>query len=133
MLAITGPLLRRGVPRARVLLAAAIVSAGAALVEGIGATSLAGFLYALGALAGEAAFSVYLTAVAALILIVSAVALDGRAALPLPTGAQALAIGYLGLAVTAGAFIAWYAGLARLGVERAGLFAGLIPISTVIV
>jgi drug/metabolite transporter (DMT)-like permease len=34
------------------------------------------------------------------------------------------------VAVTAIAFVAWYSGVQRLGVEHAGLFAGLIPVST---
>jgi drug/metabolite transporter (DMT)-like permease len=34
--------------------------------------------------------------------------------------------------VTAIAFVAWYSSVGRLGVERAGLFAGLIPVSTLL-
>jgi drug/metabolite transporter (DMT)-like permease len=31
-----------------------------------------------------------------------------------------------------GGFLAWFSGLSRLGVERTGLFAGIIPISALI-
>jgi hypothetical protein len=33
------------------------------------------------------------------------------------------------MVVTTIGFVAWYSGVARLGVERAGLFAGLIPVA----
>ena len=39
---------------------------------------------------------------------------------------------YLGVVVTAGAFIAWYAAIVRLGVERAGLVVGLVPIAALV-
>jgi len=65
---------------------------------------------------------------ASALLAVAAVVVDGPDALPIPDLAEAVAIGYLGVLVTAGAFIAWYGGVARIGVERAGLFAGLIPL-----
>ena len=54
---------------------------------------------------------------------------EGPAALVLPTGAQGLALAWLGLVVTSTGFVAWYSGVARLGVERAGLFTGLIPVA----
>jgi EamA-like transporter family len=61
---------------------------------------------------------------------VAAVLVDGGQALPLPSSEERAAIGYLAVAVTAIAFAAWYSGDQRLGVERAGLFADLIPVST---
>lgn len=148
VLALIGPLMERRAPSARVLAAGIIVSAGAAIVQGTGASSTAGLLFAFGALAGEAAFSLlavsllprlgplvlsaYVCGIAGLALLFGAIATGGAAALPPPSTIEAAAIGYLGLAVTAGAFIAWYTSIGLLGVERAGLFAGLIPISTLL-
>src|SRR6266511_3749229 len=39
-----------------------------------------------------------------------------------------LALAWLAVATPA-AFVAWYSGLGRLGVDRAGRFAGLIPVA----
>jgi drug/metabolite transporter (DMT)-like permease len=36
------------------------------------------------------------------------------------------------LMVTALAFVLWYSGMARLGAERAGLFAGLVPVAALL-
>jgi drug/metabolite transporter (DMT)-like permease len=71
-------------------------------------------------------------AMAAAGLGVAAILVDGSRALPLPSAEEGAAIAYLAVAVTAVAFVAWYSGVQRLGVERAGLFAGLIPVSTLI-
>ena len=57
-----------------------------------------------------------------------ALAVDG-AALPTPTTAEALALVYLAVGVTTGGFLLWYSSIRLLGVERAGLFAGVLPIS----
>jgi drug/metabolite transporter (DMT)-like permease len=145
-LALVGPVLARRAPVGRVVAAAAVVTVGAAVVHGVGDTTLAGFLLSLGALAGEALFSLlavsllprlgplvlsaYVCAMAAAGLGALAALLDGGRALPLPTAEEGAAIAYLAVAVTAAAFVAWYSGVERLGVERAGLFAGLIPVST---
>jgi drug/metabolite transporter (DMT)-like permease len=146
VLALTGPLLARRAPVARVVAAALVVTVGAAVVQGVGDTTLAGFLLSLGALVGEALFSLlavsllprlgpvvlsaYVCTMAATGLGATAVLVDGNQALPLPNAEEAAAIAYLAVAVTAIAFVAWYSGVERLGVERAGLFAGLIPVST---
>jgi drug/metabolite transporter (DMT)-like permease len=146
VLALAAPLLARRAPVARVVAAAIVVTVGAAVVQGFGDTSLAGLLLSLGALVGEALFSLlavallprlgpvvlstYVCAMAAGGLAVAAVLVDGGQALPLPSAEETAAIAYLAVAVTAIAFVAWYAGVERLGVERAGLFAGLIPVST---
>jgi drug/metabolite transporter (DMT)-like permease len=148
VLALTGPLLARRPPVGRVVAAAVVVTVGAAVVQGVGETTLEGFLLSLGALAGEALFSLlavsllprlgpvvlsaYACALAAAGLGAAAVLVDGDNALPLPSSEEAAAITYLAVAVTAIAFVAWYSGIQRLGVERAGLFAGLIPVSTLL-
>lgn len=145
LLALAGPLLRGRSPTYRLLGGALLVSMGAVAAQWAGGTSPLGLLWSLCALAGEAAFSLlavpllphlgavalsfYACAVASVVLALGAIAVDGRRALPVPTPAQAGALAYLAFAVTAGAFLAWYTALARLGPERAGLFSGLIPVS----
>jgi drug/metabolite transporter (DMT)-like permease len=135
VLALTGPLLARRAPVARVVAAAFVVAVGAAVVQGVGDTTLAGFLLSLGALAGEALFSLlalsllprlgpvvlstYVCAIAASGLALAALLVDGDGALPLPTAEEAAATAYLALAMTAIAVVAWYTGVERLGVERA--------------
>lgn len=48
-----------------------------------------------------------------------------------PTMGEAAALAYLALVLTVGAFLLWYLGLQRLGVARAGLFVGVLPMATV--
>ncbi len=76
--------------------------------------------------------STYVCGVASVLLAVVALIADGTQALPMPTTAEGGALLYLALAVTAGGFLAWDSGVARLGVDRAGLFAGLIPVSALL-
>ena len=47
-----------------------------------------------------------------------------------PTPTQLAALAYLTIAVTALVFLAWYAAMERLGVDRTGLFNGLIPVAS---
>jgi drug/metabolite transporter (DMT)-like permease len=147
-LAIAGPITRRRRPRVRMLWAAVVVSAGAAVVQGAGSTGMLGVLLSVGVLACEVAFSLlavpilpalgplalstYVTILASVMLGVASLVVNGRHALPPLTLAQVTVIGYLGLGATTCAFVAWYAGIQRIGAERAGLFAGLAPISTLI-
>jgi drug/metabolite transporter (DMT)-like permease len=147
-LAVAGPIAQRRRPRPRILWAAAIVSAGAAAVQGAGTASLPGLLLSFGVLGCEVAFSLlavpilprlgslalstYVTALASLLLALAAAVVDGAHALPTPTLPQTIVIGYLGLAATTCAFVAWYASIVRIGAERAGLFAGLAPISALL-
>jgi drug/metabolite transporter (DMT)-like permease len=145
-LALVGPALARRAPSPRVLLAAVIVTAGAAAAQGEGgSTTIAGLFFALGALAGEVLFSllavpmlprlgplpvtVYACTAASLMLATAAIVRDGTGAGPAPSLTEVAATLYLALVVTASAIVAWYAGVGRLGVERAGLFAGLIPVA----
>ena len=46
-----------------------------------------------------------------------------------PTASQAAALAYLAVVVTAIVFLAWYSAVEKLGVERVGLFSGVIPVS----
>ncbi len=148
VLAIVGPLLAGRRPSRRIIMAAGIVVLGAAIVEGIGSAQFSGVLFALGALAGEACFSLLAVpllprlgplvlsassaALAGLISLVLGLVISGTELLQRPTTKEGMALVYLTIVVTAGAFVAWYAGVARLGVEYAGLFAGLIPISALV-
>jgi drug/metabolite transporter (DMT)-like permease len=110
--------------------------------------SLLGLALSLGALACEAAFSLlavplltslgpravstYACLFAAPILLASGLLLDGAAVVALPSLEEGAALGYLAAMVTAGGFVLWYSGVDRLGVERAGLFAGILPVSALL-
>jgi drug/metabolite transporter (DMT)-like permease len=148
VLALAGPVLARSRPSGRVLTAAIVVVAGATVTTGLGSGSLTGLGYAIGALACEACFSLlaipllpklgpvrvsaYTAGVAVpLLLLVGAVA-DGTGVLRLPTAAEAAALLYLATVVSAGAFFLWYDALPRLGADRAGLFAGMVPVGAIV-
>jgi uncharacterized glyoxalase superfamily protein PhnB/drug/metabolite transporter (DMT)-like permease len=149
VLAIAGPLLEGRAPAARLLVAATVVVLGAALVQGVGRTSWAAFGLSLLALAGEAAYSLVavpilprlgpvgvstrICVIAAVALAVAGLALDGTSAFETPSGGEVAAIAFLAVVVTALAFVAWYESIGRLGVERTGLFAGLLPVSALVV
>lgn len=139
------PLMERRRPAPRLVAAAVVVTVGAGLANGLGGGSLPGLLLALGALAGEVSFSLlaipllprlgplrvsaYSAAAAAPMLLVAGLVVDGAGVLRTPTPKETAGLAYLSLFVTAGAFIVWYDALGRIGADRAGLFAGLIPVS----
>ncbi|WP_206282880.1 DMT family transporter [Streptomyces chilikensis] len=148
VLALVGPLTERRRPAPRTVGAALVVALGTAVAAGLGSGSLKGLLLALGALAGEVAFSLlavpllpklgalrvaaYPAALSVPMLLAASVVLDGTDSLRLPTLGQAAAFGYLGVIVTAIAFFLWYDALRRLGADRAGLFAGLVPVGALL-
>jgi drug/metabolite transporter (DMT)-like permease len=135
----------RRLPAPRLLAAALIVVVGAALVQGGGRASSQGLGWAIVALACEAAFtllavpvlrrlgaisvSIHTTWMAAAMLGVLALTIDGGAALPPMDGGEILAVAYLAIVLTALAFVLWYSAVDRLGPATAGLFAGLMPIA----
>lgn len=150
LLALAGPLAARRAPDPRLVGAAVLVTVGAAAVQGLGG-GMGGtaFGLALGALAGEAAFSLlaapllpalgplgvslWAALLAAPQLLVAGLVLDGPAGvLAVPTAAEGLALLYMAVVVTAVAFLLWYGAVDRLGVERAGLFAGVLPVSALL-
>lgn len=148
VLAFAGPLLERRPVSPRVVGAAVVVAAGAAGVQWAGGGITAtGLLLALGALACEAAFSLlavphlarlgslavstYACLFAVPMLAAWSLIADG-ATLPLPDADQAAAIAYLGLGVTGLGFVCWYSAVGLLGVERAGLFSGVLPVSALV-
>ena len=127
-----------------------MVTAGSAAARLGGATgpafSAAGLAWSAGALAGVVgtsllaapilprlgalAVTTYACTLAGLLLLAAAVvarSVGGPPILRTPTPAQLAALAYLTIAVTALVLIAWYGALERLGVDRTGLFNGLIP------
>jgi drug/metabolite transporter (DMT)-like permease len=148
VLALLGPVLARSRPSGRVLAAAAVVVAGATVATGLGGGSLSGLPYAVGALACEACFSLlalpllprlgpvrvsaYSEAVAVPVLLLIGVVADGNGILRVPTMAETAALVYLATVVSAGAFLLWYDALPRLGADRAGLFAGVVPVGAIV-
>jgi drug/metabolite transporter (DMT)-like permease len=148
VMARAGPLQQRRRPSPRIVIAALIVAAGATLASGLGSGSLEGFLWSLGALAGEAGFSLlavpllpklgpilvsaYAAAFAAPMLLAAGLLVDGTGVVRMPTAGEAVAFTYISLFITVGVFILWYDSLGRLGADRAALFNGIIPISAVV-
>jgi drug/metabolite transporter (DMT)-like permease len=143
IMALVAPLMRGQRPAVRLVAAAAVVIGGGALVHGGGHADAVGLLAALGTLAGEVLFSLLavpmlprlgplrISALSCLLavpmLLGAAVATGELARVRLPTLPEAAGYAYLGGLLTVTAFLAWYAGLGRLGPERAGLFVGLLP------
>ena len=141
-------------PTRRVLLAAAVVTAGSAAAQ-LGGTagpgpawSGTGLLLSAGALGGAVgtsllaapvlprlgalAVTIYACGLAGVLLLAAAAVASadgGPPILRVPTAAQLAALSYLAVAVTAIVVLAWYAAMKRLGVDRTGLFNGLIPIT----
>jgi drug/metabolite transporter (DMT)-like permease len=147
ILAIAAPLMAGRRPAARTVAAAGVVTLGAGVANGFGGGSLAGFALALAALGGEVCFSLLAlpllprigairlsgyAAAAAVPLLVAAALVTGGPIVRMPTVPEAAGLGYLTVVVTVGAFLLWYDALDRLGADRAGLFAGFIPISAVV-
>jgi drug/metabolite transporter (DMT)-like permease len=148
ILALVGPLLAGSRPSGRVLAAALVVVVGATITTGLGGGSVIGLLYAVGALACEACFSLlalpllprlgpirvsaYTQTIAVPVLLLVGALADGSGMLRPPTAAEAASLLYLSLVVSAGAFLLWYDALGRLGADRAGLFAGVLPLGAVV-
>ncbi len=148
VLAVLGPLQRRDPLRLPLLVAALAAVVGTGLVHGAGQSSWNGLVMAVGALLGEVAFTLIAVpllprlgavtvstagcAIAATQLACLAPLWHGSGWGRRPEPAEALAIVFLAVAVTAIAFVLWYDALARIGAEAAGLSAGLVPVSAVI-
>ena len=145
VLALAGPLLEGRPLSPRVITAAVVVAVGAAGVQWAGGgMTTAGLLFALGALACEAGFSLlalpylarlgplalstYACLFAVPMLAVWSLVANGPS-LPLPDAEQAAALGYMAVGVTVLGFVSWYSAVGLLGVERAGLFSGVLPVS----
>jgi drug/metabolite transporter (DMT)-like permease len=148
LLAIVAPLMERRRPAPRLVVAAVIVTLGSAAANGLGGGSLPGLLLSLGALVGEMAFSLlavpllprlgpvrvsaYSAAAATPMLLGIGLTVDGTAVVRIPSVGEIAGFAYLAVIVTVGAFVLWYDALGRIGADRAGLFAGLIPVSAAV-
>ena len=145
-LALLGSLLQKQRPNPRRVVAAAIVVGGTILVEGTGRTNAFGVTAAVGALIGEIAFSLlavlviprlgailvsaYSCALATPQLLLGGLILGEYPQWRMPTLGEAGALAYLALFMTVIAFVAWFTGLNRLGVPRAGMLVGIMPLAT---
>ncbi|MEU2423505.1 EamA family transporter [Streptomyces sp. NPDC007851] len=145
VLGLVGPLLERGRPSRRVLVAAPVVMTGAVLVEGTGRTDAVGVGWAALALGCEAAFtllavpvlgrhtpwgvSVHATWLGGALLAVLGAMSEGPSAVAELSGVQWAAVGYLAVLVTAVAFVLWYSTVRAAGAGRAGLLTGIAPLA----
>ncbi|GAA0949241.1 DMT family transporter [Kribbella koreensis] len=149
VLALAGPVMHRTRPSARIIVAASIVVAGTALASGLGTSDTQGILYSIGALACEACFSLlalpllvrlgpvrvsaYTAATSVPMLIALGLLTDGPTHfLRTPTLGELTGLAYLAILVSGIAFLLWYRALPMLGPDRAGLFAGIIPVGTIL-
>jgi drug/metabolite transporter (DMT)-like permease len=135
-------------PSPLLVLGAVLVVLGAALVQGGGRTSFEGLAWAFVALLCEAAFtllavpvlgrlgavgvSIHTCWIAALVLGLLAIVIDGSGALVPMDTAAVVALAYLAVVQTAIAFSLWYGGVGILGPAVAGLFAGVMPIAAAV-
>ncbi len=149
LLGVLGPVMQGQRPRRQVVLAAVIVTVGAAAVEGAGHADLPGLCYAALTLACEAAFtllavpllgrhgawgvSLHSVWLGAVMFAVLGLVTEGPAAAARLTSADLLAMAYLAVGVTVVAFILWYSAVALLGPARAGLITGIAPVSAALV
>jgi drug/metabolite transporter (DMT)-like permease len=145
LLAAIGPLLEGRGPTPAVLAGAVVVTVGATLVQGLGRSDGTGLAWAAVAFGCEAAFtllavpvlgrhgpigvSVHTVWLAAAMLAVLGPLHEGPTAVARLRGTDLLAGAYLAVAVTAVAFVLWYACVSRLGAGRAGLLTGIAPIA----
>ena len=144
-LAVVGPLMTGRRPESRALVAAAVVTVGAGLVQGLGRSDAVGLGWAVVVLACEAGFtllavpvltrhgawgvSVHTTWLAAVVFGVLGLTTEGPRALGSLDGDELAATAYLAVGVTAVAFVLWYSAVGRLGTARAGLLTGVAPIA----
>jgi drug/metabolite transporter (DMT)-like permease len=149
LFALAVPALERRRPAPLVVGGACVVAAGAAAVEGYGTADAAALAWSAVALACEVGFTVVAApvlrtisplglslracAVAAAMLAAASVAMDGAAALALPTASELLALAYLAVVSTSVAFLLWYGAVRQLGAETAGLLSGLMPVAAAVV
>jgi drug/metabolite transporter (DMT)-like permease len=148
VLAIAGPLLEGGRPRAKATTAALVVTCGAGLVQGLGRADATGLAWAVVVFGCEAAFtllaipvlgrhgpwgvSVHVTWLATVMFAIIGVVHEGPAAVTKLSRPDWLAVGYLAVAVTVAAFVLWYSSVSRLGASRAGLLTGIAPVAAAI-
>ncbi|QHY94159.1 EamA-like transporter family protein [Streptomyces sp. S4.7] len=124
---------------------ALLVAVGAFTVQGRGRTDAACIAWSLAALVGEVGFAVLavpvprplgpellsatVVGVAAIGSTIAGLVLDGTGFVRVPTGEEAVALGWQAAVVTVIGFICRYMGMQRIGAERATLLSGLIPVA----
>ncbi|GII93166.1 membrane protein [Sinosporangium siamense] len=135
-------------PSPRLLLGASAVGAGTVVATGLGTGGPIALAWAVTTLICEVSFSLlavtllpklgpirtsaYATALAVPMFLIIGWVAHGTAMMRMPTVSEVLGFGYISILVTVFAFLLWYSALQRLGTGKAGLFAGLIPIGTMI-
>ena len=145
LLGVLGPLLERRTPRAQVVIAAVVVTAGSLLVEGTGRADAVGVAWAAVALVCEAGFTLFAVPVlrrqsawgvsvhsvwmGALMFGVLGLLIEGPSAAGRLDSVDWAAVAYLTVLVTAAAFVLWYSAVASLGAATVGLLTGVAPIS----
>ncbi|HEY0950779.1 DMT family transporter [Nocardioides sp.] len=145
LLAVVGPMLEHRSPHRRVLAAALVVTTGSVLVVGAGDADPVGVAWAAVALGCEAGFTLLAVPVlarhsawgvsfhsvwiGAAMFLGLGVVVEGPTAAARLDGGQVAALAYLAVLVTAVAFVLWYTAVVGLGAGRAGLLAGLAPVS----
>lgn len=148
VLGVVGPLLEGNRPARRILVAAAVVTAGGILVEGAGRTDATGVAWAVVALLCEAAFtllavpvlrrhgawgvSIHAVWIATVLLVVLGLVVEGPGAAAQLDGGDWGAIVFLAVLVTAAAFVLWYSAVADLGAGRSGLLTGVAPVAAAV-
>lgn len=148
VLALVGPMLDGGRIRRRTVAGSTVVVAGILIVQGATTAPLGALPYAVGFLLCEAAFTLLavpllkeltplqlsgLVCLVAVPLLAGLAALQPGADLVVPTVREAATLTFLAVCTTAIAFLLWYGGVVRLGADRAGLFAGVMPIAGMVV
>jgi drug/metabolite transporter (DMT)-like permease len=148
VLAVVGPLAAGARPVRSVVLAAVVVTVGAALVQGGGRTDAAGVGWAVLVLATECAFTLLAVPVLARLgpwavslhtVWIGAVGfgllglvVEGPGAAAALRADDVLAAVHLAVVVTALAFVLWYSAVGRIGAGRAGMFTGVVPVTAAV-
>jgi drug/metabolite transporter (DMT)-like permease len=148
LLGVVGPALQGQSPRARIVVAAVVVTAGGVLVVGVGRTDADGVAWAAVALGCEAAFTLLAVPVlprhgawgvsfhsvwmGAAMFAALAMTTEGPKAAGQLRPDEWMAIAYLAVLVTAVAFLLWYTTVAVLGPARVGLLTGIAPIAAAV-
>ncbi|AJF63987.1 membrane protein [Streptomyces vietnamensis] len=145
VVAVLVPLTEGRRPAPAVLYGALLVAAGAFTVQGWGRTDLAGIGWSAAALAGEVGFTVLAVPVLRLLgpkLLTAAVCglgaveaalvglvVDGAGFVRVPTAVETGALVWQAALATVVGFVLFYMGVQRVGMEKATLYTGAIPIA----
>ncbi|GEB54898.1 membrane protein [Streptomyces gardneri] len=145
VVAVLVPLTEGRRPAPAVLYGALLVAAGAFTVQGWGRTDPAGIGWSVAALVGEVGFTVLAVPVLRLLgpkLLTAAVCgigaveatllglvVDGAGFVRMPTAVETGALVWQAALATVVGFVLFYMGVQRIGMERATLYTGAIPVA----